>query len=100
MPLSLATSKERRKRKERERLRKLELTRVRSRAKVAGRGRGRPRKTDVERAEKAAIAAIAKRALAEERRRAALPTGGGAQSGSRATSELTRLLGRIVRRRH
>ena len=77
MPLSLATSKERRKRKERERLRKLELTRVRSRAKVAGRGRGRPRKTDVERAEKAALAAIAKRALAEERRRAALPTGGG-----------------------
>ena len=50
---------------------------MRSRAKVAGRGRGRPRKTDVERAEKAAIAAIAKRALAEERRRAALPTGGG-----------------------
>jgi hypothetical protein len=71
------TSKQRRTRKERERLRKLELTRVRSRAKVAGRGRGRPRKTEAERAEKAAQAAIAKRALAEERRRAALPTGGG-----------------------
>ena len=71
------TSKERRKRKERERLRKLELTRVRSRATVTGRGRGRPRKTDAERAEKAVLVAIAKRALAEERRRAALPTGGG-----------------------
>ena len=71
------TSKQRRTRKERERLRKLELTRVRSRAKFAGRGRGRPRKTEAERAEKAAQAAIAKRALAEERRRAALPTGGG-----------------------
>ena len=58
------TSKQRRTRKERERLRKLELTRVRSRAKFAGRGRGRPRKTEAERAEKAAQAAIAKRALA------------------------------------
>ena len=51
-----------RKQKERERLRKLELTRVRSRATVTGRGRGRPRKTDAERAEQAAQAAIAKRA--------------------------------------
>ena len=53
------------KRKERERLRKLELTRVRSCATVTGRGRGRPRKTDAERAEKAVLVAIAKRALAE-----------------------------------
>ena len=62
-----------RKQKERERLRKLELTRVRSCATVTGRGRGRPRKTDAERAEKAVLVAIAKRALAEEGRSGVAP---------------------------